>query len=107
MGMTLDSDLVVWLGKTLLPLLARALLERAEFTAAQASRISDSQTNLPPVFEGMAGTLWTVREGAAFLGVSTTTIYRLVARRELRVQRVGRSLRFDPADVRKTAAGRT
>ena len=45
-------------------------------------------------------------EVATFLSVSLRTVRRLVAARQLRCVRLGRSVRFDPADVFRFVAGR-
>jgi len=45
--------------------------------------------------------LWTVEDLSAFLGVPVTTLYQWRYRRTgPRARRVGRHLRYDPADVR-------
>jgi excisionase family DNA binding protein len=45
--------------------------------------------------------LWTVAEVAAYLGVPPATLYQWRYRRTgPRASRVGRHLRYDPADVR-------
>ncbi|MEV4810272.1 helix-turn-helix transcriptional regulator [Micromonospora avicenniae] len=45
--------------------------------------------------------LWTVQDVAAFLGVPVGTLYQWRYRRTgPRAARVGRHLRYDPADVR-------
>lgn len=51
--------------------------------------------------------LRTTREAAELLAVSTTTVYRLVQRRELPVRRVGRGLRFSIADMERLLALRS
>jgi predicted DNA-binding transcriptional regulator AlpA len=46
-------------------------------------------------------TLWTVEDVSSFLGVPVATLYQWRYRRTgPRASRVGRHLRYDPADVR-------
>lgn len=52
-----------------------------------------------PFNEAEAATLLTVREVAAKLRMSVTSVYRLVDRRAIRFFRCTRSLRFRPNDV--------
>ena len=52
-----------------------------------------------PFDEAEAATLLTVREVAAKLRMSVTSVYRLVDRRVIRFFRCTRSLRFRPNDV--------
>lgn len=47
--------------------------------------------------------LRTVREAAAWLGVSTRTLYTLTSTGAVRSVRLGRSVRYDPADLRAAA----
>ena len=42
---------------------------------------------------------YTVKELAALLAVKPITIYRMVERGQLPAIRIGKSLRFDPADI--------
>lgn len=47
------------------------------------------------------GPLWTVEEVASYLGVPVATLYQWRYRRTgPRARRVGRHLRYDPADLR-------
>lgn len=55
---------------------------------------------------GATSPLLTIEEVAAFLHVSKTSVYRLVERRELTFCRVGRSLRFNRADLEIYLAAR-
>jgi excisionase family DNA binding protein len=50
--------------------------------------------------------LWTVRRAAQYLGLHEKTVYDMVARGELPVIRVGRSLRFDPRDMTRWVSAR-
>ena len=50
--------------------------------------------------------LLTIRQVASFLAISPRTVRRLVSSRQLRCVRLGRALRFDPADVFRFVAGR-
>ena len=50
---------------------------------------------------GQTQNLMTVREVAAMLNVSVTSIYRLVERRSIPFHRLPRGLRFHPDDVRR------
>jgi len=43
-------------------------------------------------------------EAAAFLGVKVSTVYAWAARRQIPIQRVGRSLRFSPAALARWLA---
>jgi excisionase family DNA binding protein len=53
------------------------------------------------VTASMTEPLWTVEEVASFLRVPTATLYQWRYRRTgPRASRVGRHLRYDPADVR-------
>jgi excisionase family DNA binding protein len=45
--------------------------------------------------------LLTVKEVAELLRIHQVTVYRMVRRRDLPSVRVGRELRFDPADLRR------
>lgn len=47
--------------------------------------------------------LRTMREAAAWLGVSTRTLYTLTTAGAVRSVRLGRSVRYDPADLRAAA----
>ena len=49
--------------------------------------------------------LWTVRDVAAFLQVSTSYVYKAAERGEVPCRRVGALLRFVPAEVRAWALG--
>ncbi len=49
--------------------------------------------------------LWTVRDVAAFLRMSQSWVNKRAADGTLPVWRIGRSVRFDPAAVRRFAAG--
>ena len=49
--------------------------------------------------------LWTVRDVAAFLQVSTSYIYKAAERGEVPCRRVGALLRFVPAEVKAWALG--
>lgn len=53
----------------------------------------------PPVQGPLVPSLLTVREVAALLSVSETTVYRLKGRGEIGFVKVGGSLRFRPGDV--------
>lgn len=53
----------------------------------------------PPVQGHLLPSLLTVREVAALLSVSETTVYRLKRRGEISCVKVGSSLRFRPSDV--------
>lgn len=53
----------------------------------------------PPVQGPLVPNLLTVRQVAALLSVSETTVYRLKRRGEIGFVKVGASLRFRPADV--------
>ena len=48
---------------------------------------------------GLSNGLLTLRQVAGFLGVSEKTVRRLVAAGKLRCVRLGRVLRFQPADL--------
>ncbi len=50
--------------------------------------------------------LLTITQVASYLQLSARTVRRLVAMRQLRCVRLGRSVRFDPADVFRFVAGR-
>lgn len=50
--------------------------------------------------------LLTLLDVAEFLGVSPRTIRRLVTRQRITCVRIGRALRFDPADVSRFVAAR-
>jgi len=43
--------------------------------------------------------LLTIAEAAEHLGVSDTTVYRLISRDELAYVRIGRAIRITPADL--------
>jgi excisionase family DNA binding protein len=52
--------------------------------------------------------LWTVEDVARFLGIPVNTLYQWRYRRTgPRASRVGRHLRYDPADVRAWLSERT
>lgn len=51
--------------------------------------------------------LWTVREVAAYLRVSTATIYNLVSRGKLPAVRFGASIRFDADAIRRLVENQT
>ena len=53
----------------------------------------------PPVQGPLVPSLLTVRQVAALLSVSETTVYRLKRRGQISCVKVGGSLRFRPADV--------
>ena len=53
-----------------------------------------------------AGPLLTVRELAIYLGVSEKTVRRLQISGRIPFVRVGRGVRFDPADVSRFVAAR-
>ena len=44
--------------------------------------------------------LWTSREAAAALNVSERTLWKLTKDRHIRCVRIGRAVRYDPADIR-------
>lgn len=50
--------------------------------------------------------LMTLSEVAKLLAVSERSVKRLVGRRSLRCVRIGRSVRFDPSDVRRWVEAR-
>jgi excisionase family DNA binding protein len=54
----------------------------------------------------MPGRLLSVNEVAALLGISRRSVYRLLGERQLRASRVGKRLRFRPADVDDYLDGR-
>ncbi len=57
--------------------------------------------------ENGAERLWTTTEVAQFLGVPVATLYQWRTRRQgPRAYRVGKWLRYDPADVRSWLSGR-
>lgn len=49
--------------------------------------------------------LWTVRDVARFLALSTSWVYQAAERGELPTLRIGGRLRFDPAQIRAFAGG--
>ena len=51
--------------------------------------------------ESVVERLLTYREVAEILGVTDRTVWELVRKQELRNVRVGRSVRVDPADLRR------
>jgi excisionase family DNA binding protein len=50
--------------------------------------------------------LLTLSEVAKLLAISERSVKRLVGRRSLRCVRIGRSVRFDPSDVRRWVEAR-
>lgn len=55
---------------------------------------------------GGADRLWTVEDASAFLGVPVGTLYQWRTRRQgPRAFRVGRHLRYDPAEIRQWLEG--
>jgi excisionase family DNA binding protein len=56
--------------------------------------MSDTQTSTPARAE-----LWGVDDLAAHLGVTRHFVYRLTKQRRIRFVRVGKTVRFRPADV--------
>ena len=60
----------------------------------------------PTVGARCGGGLLTVRQVAAYLGVSEKTVRRLIAKRQLRCIHVGRLTRIDPGDVSRWLSAR-
>jgi excisionase family DNA binding protein len=56
--------------------------------------------------DGGAGRLLSVREVAQHLGLSTATVYKLVARGELAHVRVSNAIRFERAEVERFVSAR-
>jgi excisionase family DNA binding protein len=74
--------------------------------ARDSNLLPDEGAERRPSSRGAAEALLTTAQVAELLAVSERTIKRLVARRGLRCVRLGRSLRFDPADVSRFVAAR-
>jgi excisionase family DNA binding protein len=74
--------------------------------ARDSNFLPDEGAERRPSSRGAVDALLTTAQVAELLAVSERTIKRLVARRGLRCVRLGRSLRFDPADVSRFVAAR-
>jgi excisionase family DNA binding protein len=48
-----------------------------------------------------AAGLWSVQQTLAHLGIGRTTLHSLVCTKQLPCIRIGRLIRFDPADVQR------
>ena len=70
-------------------------------TANEALTLGPARTGGPAMLR-----LLTLSEVAKLLAISERSVKRLVGRRGLRCVRLGRSLRFDPADVSRFVAAR-
>ena len=75
-------------------------------------QVESSMREPPPAVTGspsggrLGGGLLTVRQVAAYLGVSEKTLRRLIATKGLRCFHVGRLARIDPGDVSRWLAAR-
>ncbi len=67
-------------------------------SSAASNRLASSPVTTAP--------LLTIAEVAKLLAISERSVKRLLTRRGLRCVRLGRSLRFDPADVSRFVAAR-
>ncbi len=84
--------------------LVRALVETVDAAVAavvvpaDTERVNASKMRMLSVLDE-GPRLLSVKEAAALLGVSTTTVYRLAGRREIPFRRIGRSVRFVAAEI--------
>jgi excisionase family DNA binding protein len=70
-------------------------------TANEALALGSARPSGPAMLR-----LLTLSEVAKFLAISERSVKRLVGRRGLRCVRIGRSVRFDPSDVRRWVEAR-